>query len=62
LVATGDGEDAGAQNVGHCAGDLRRIAMVGDDRRQRLDEAKPLAGTGERENAAPICESLLCGE
>jgi hypothetical protein len=51
-ITAGNGEDAGAQNVGHGVSDQRRVAMVGDDRGQRVDQAQPAVGTGQEQNAA----------
>ena len=51
-IATCDGEDTLAQNVGHRMGDLGRIASVGDQSGQRVDQAKTLVGGGQQENAA----------
>jgi hypothetical protein len=33
-------------------GDQGLVAMVGDDRGQHVDQAKPLIGTGQQQNAA----------
>jgi hypothetical protein len=33
-------------------GNLRRVAVVGDDRGQRIDQAKLPVGTSQKENAA----------
>ena len=33
-------------------GDLVRITVVGDDRRKRIDQTKPLVGTGQQQHAA----------
>jgi hypothetical protein len=33
-------------------GNLRRVAVVGDDRGQGVDQAKPFVGTGQQHNAA----------
>ena len=49
-IATRDGEDASAQNVRHGMGDLRRIAIVGDQCRQRVDQAKALVGARQQKN------------
>ena len=36
----------------HGVGDQRRVAMVGDDRGQGVDQVKPAVGTGQQQNAA----------
>jgi hypothetical protein len=51
-VAAGDGEDAGAQNVGHDVGDKGRVAVVRDQRGQRIDQAEVFVGTGQQQDAA----------
>ena len=51
-VAAGDGEDTATQNVGHCVGDQGLVAVVGNDRGQHVDQAKPLVGIGEQYHAA----------
>jgi hypothetical protein len=51
-VATGNGEDAAAQDIRHRVGDQGRMAMVGNDRGQGVDQAKPLVGPGQQQNAA----------
>jgi len=51
-IAAGDGEDAGAQDVRHGVGDQSRVAMVRDDRGQRIDQAEALIGTRQQQNAA----------
>jgi hypothetical protein len=51
-VAAGNGEDTATQNVGHCVGDQGLVTMVGNNRGQHVDQAKPLVGTGQQQNAA----------
>ena len=51
-VAACDGEDTFAQNVRHRMGDLGRVASVGDQPGQRVDQAKTLVGGGQKENTA----------
>lgn len=43
---------SGPRNVRHQVGDFRPIAMAGNDRNQRADRAKPLAGTCQKQNSA----------
>ncbi len=51
-IAAGDGEDAGAQDVRHGVGDPQWIAVIGDDRGQRVDQAKPFVDTGQQNHTA----------
>ena len=47
-VTASDGENAGAQNVRHRMCDQVGVAMVGDDRGQRVDQAKFPVGTCQK--------------
>jgi hypothetical protein len=51
-IAASDGKHAGPQDIGHRVGDLARIAMVGNDCGERIDQAKPFVGTGQQQDTA----------
>ncbi len=50
-VAAGDGEDAGARNIRDGVGDQGGGAVIGNDRGQPVDQAKPLVGTRQQQTA-----------
>jgi hypothetical protein len=52
FVATGDSEDAGAQNIGQQMGDPVRIAAVWDRPGEPLGDAEPTIGLGEQHDPA----------
>ena len=52
LVAAGDGEHARPQDVGDAVGDERRVARVGDQRRQLGGDAEGGLDGGEQHHAA----------
>ncbi len=52
LVAAGDGEDAGAQDVGDAVRDTLRLARVADQRRQPLDDTQAALGGRQQHDAA----------
>ena len=52
LVAAGDGEHAGAQDVGDAVRDQQRIALVGDQRGQPVGDAQPPLGSRQQHHAA----------
>ncbi len=52
LVAHRDGEDPGADHVGQCVRDPRRIAAVGHQAGQARGDAEPPLGHGQQHHAA----------
>ena len=52
LVAAGDGQNAGPQNVAEPVNDTHRIAPVGNDRRQLLANPKTAFGLGQNHHTA----------
>jgi hypothetical protein len=52
LVAAGDGEHAGAQNVGDAVRHQQRIARVGNQRRQPWGKSDAPLGSGQQHHAA----------
>ena len=52
LVAAGDGEHAGAQDVGDAVGDERRVSRIGDQRGQPGGDAKGGLDRGEQHHPA----------
>src|SRR5271169_2730950 len=55
-VAAGNCEDPSTQNVCHCVRDQIWVAVVRDDRGQRIDQTKPLVGAGS--NKTPPSELI----
>ena len=52
LIAAGDGQDAGAQDVGHAVRHKVRIARVGDQGRELVGDPQTPLGGGEQHHAA----------
>ena len=52
LIAAGDGEHAGAQNVVDAVRHQQRITRVGDQRRQPLRDPHTPLGSGQKHHAA----------
>ena len=52
LVAAGDGEHAGAQDVGDAVRHQQRIARIGDHRRQPVGDPETPLGRGQQHHAA----------
>ena len=52
LVAAGDGEHAGAQDVGDAVGHKIRIARVGDQRGELVGDPQTPLGGGQQHHAA----------
>ncbi len=52
LVATGDGEHAGSQDVGDAVGHQRRVARIGDQPGQAPGHAQAALGGGQKHDAA----------
>lgn len=50
--AAGDGQDAGAQDVRQSMDDARRIAVIGDHRRQLVRQSQTPLGLGQQQYAA----------
>jgi hypothetical protein len=51
-VAASNGEDARPQDVANPVRDPGGIAMIGDQRRQTIDQAQPLVGSCQQAHAA----------
>ena len=52
LIAAGDGEDAGAQDVGHGVPHAARISPIADHRGQPLGQSEAALGGGQQHDAA----------
>ncbi len=52
LIATGDRQDPRSQDVGQRVDHPRRVARVGDQRRQPVTQAKVALGRGQQHDAA----------
>ena len=52
FVAAGDGEDAGAQDVGKRMNDPRRVARIGDHRSELVGDPDAPLGRGQQHHAA----------
>ncbi len=57
FIATSDGEDSGTQNVGEAVRNQGRVARVGDQRGERVDDAQAPFGGGEEHHAAIRCQT-----
>ena len=51
-IATGDREDARAQDIGERVSDTQRIAVIRDHTGQRLGQPELLVGTRQQQHAA----------
>jgi hypothetical protein len=52
LIAAGDSEDAGEQDLGQGMDDPAGIALVRDDSREPVRDGEPTGGLGQEEDAA----------
>jgi hypothetical protein len=56
LIAAGNGEDAGAQDIGHDLGDPLRIAPVPDRRGEPVRQLQAPLGRSQQHDAAVRCD------
>ena len=52
LIAAGDGQDAGPQDVGHAVRDEQRVARVRDQRREPIGDPEAALGGSQQHDAA----------